>query len=242
MEGKNGVNMAIIKDIMSESSGDDAISSGAKKREAVLLRKNYQNLEELIQYLMSEKNVDANYLKLAKLNRLKVLMELSMKMVGRKYNDIGGDERRTLEFEANRFHSTYPLPGEEKPLPDELDETTGTMRPRMAIKIATDDGNAKIDLNAKYLIDPAEFLKIYTSKLVNHAQDSTGLVVKAVSSDLMSMLLLRLERKVRQYYIDDPVSVRSPATRGDQEQSEARGRWGRGEDPDEAGCSSSDPE
>lgn len=180
MEGKNGVNMAIIKDVIHESDleNEDGIDGiPAEKREAVLLRKNYQNLEDLIQHLMAQPDADTdpNYLKIAKLNRLKVLMEMAMKMVGRKYNDIGNEERGNLELEANRYHSTYPLPGEEVPL-EEVDEK-GVKRVRMPIKVASDDGAAKIDVNAKYLIDPAEFLKIYTSKLINHAQDSTGLVV-----------------------------------------------------------------
>jgi len=179
MAGKNGVNMAIIKDVINESELEnfDSSQNPDEKREAILLRKNYQNLEELIQHLMSQPDADsdANYLKLAKLKRLKVLMEMSMKMVGRKYNDIGNEERSTLELEANRYHSTYPLPGEEMPL-EEVDDQ-GVKRVRMPIKVIQDEGAAKIDVNAQYKIDPAEFLKIYTSKLINHAQDSTGLYV-----------------------------------------------------------------
>lgn len=194
MEGKNGVNMAIIKDVIVESELEDmddvggglppvavGSGSGGEKREAILLRKNYQNLEELIHHLMSlpDADSDATYLKLAKLKRLKVLMEMCMKMVGRKYNDIGNEERSALEIEANRYHSTYPLPGEEIPLEEVEEGSDGTMhrRVRLPIKIVQDEGAAKIDINAQFKIDPADFLKIYTSKLINHAQDSTGLYV-----------------------------------------------------------------
>lgn len=180
MQGKDGVNMAIIKDVIREEDNTDPnnldpnhIPEG--KREAILLRKNYQNLEELIQHLLAQPESEENYLKLAKLNRLKVLMEMSMKMVGRKYKDIGNEERSTLEMEGNRYHSTYPLPGEEKPLEEE--DENGKKRIRMPIKVVQDGGAAKIDVNAQYKIDPSEFLKIYTSKLINHAQDSTGLIV-----------------------------------------------------------------
>lgn len=178
MEGKNGVNMAIIKDVIVESELENMEETGGEKREAILLRKNYQNLEELIHHLMSQPDADSdvNYLKLAKLKRLKVLIEMCMKMVGRKYNDIGNDERGTLELEANRYHSTYPLPGEEIPL-EEVDESTGEKVTRLPIKIVADEGAAKIDINAQFKVDPAEFLKIYTSKLINHAQESTGLYV-----------------------------------------------------------------
>lgn len=178
MEGKNGVNMAIIKDVIIESDLENIEGEPSEKREAILLRKNYQNLEELIHHLMSQPDADSdsNYLKLAKLKRLKVLMEMCMKMVGRKYNDIGQEERGNLELEANRYHSTYPLPGEEIPL-EEVDEQTGKRQSRLPIKIVQEEGAAKIDINTQFKIDPAEFLKIYTSKLINHAQDSTGLYV-----------------------------------------------------------------
>lgn len=205
MEGKNGVNMAIIKDVIVESefedmdgmpgsssisglgSGNGGIGGGGEKREAILLRKNYQNLEELIHHLMSRPDADsdATYLKLAKLKRLKVLMEMCMKMVGRKYNDIGNDERSTLELEANRYHSTYPLPGEEVPLYEDVvnsDGNTTHRELRLPIKVVQDEGAAKIDINAQFKIDPADFLKIYTSKLINHAQDSTGLYVSFIFS------------------------------------------------------------
>ena len=102
-------------------------------------------------------------------------MELSMKMVGRNYKDIGNIERNSLEMQANRFNTTYPLPGEEKPL-EEINEK-GVRQLRMPLKIVQEDGLAKIDINAKYRIDPSEFLTIYTNKLINHAQDSTGLQV-----------------------------------------------------------------
>ncbi len=106
MEGKNGIYMAIIKGTLAEP-----VAGG--KDEQILLRKNYQNLEDLICHTMAYDDYDSHYLKLAKLNRLKVLMELCMKIVGRPFNDISHEERTNLELEANRFHTTYPLPGEE---------------------------------------------------------------------------------------------------------------------------------
>lgn len=181
MEGKNGINMAIIKGGSTDFENNPNLSELEKTKlrnepdDQVLLRQNYQNLEGLINHLM-EKETDENYLKLAKLNRLKVLMELSMKMVGRKYKDIGNQERNTLDLQANRFHTTYPLPGEETAL-EEIDEN-GNKTARMPLKVVSEDGAAKIDVNDKYRIDPSEFLKIYTTKLINHAQDSTGLDVK----------------------------------------------------------------
>ena len=102
-------------------------------------------------------------------------MELSLKMVGRKYKEIGDDERTTLELEANRFQSTYPLPGEEEPIYE--DGENGDTILRMPLKIVHEEGEAKIDINNKLRIDPVDFITLYTNKLVNHAQDSTGLEV-----------------------------------------------------------------
>lgn len=170
MEGNNGVNMAIIK---SKNKNSDP-SSKLKANEEVLLRKNYQNLEELIS-IMIEKGNDENYLKLAKLYRLKVLIELATKMIGRKYKDISDDERNALDMHANRFHTTYPMPGEEQPL-EELDED-GRVQTRLPLKIVQHDTMAKIDLNDKFLIDPADFLKIYTNKIIDHAHETSGLDV-----------------------------------------------------------------
>lgn len=170
MEGNNGVNMAIIK---SKNRNVD-LSAKIKTNEEVLLRKNYQNLEELIS-IMIQKDTDENYLKLAKLYRLKVLIEMAMKMIGRKYKEIGDDERNALEMHANRFHTTYPMPGEEQPL-EELDEH-GKVRTRLPIKIVQHDTMAKIDLNDKFLIDPADFLKVYSNKIIDHAHETTGLDV-----------------------------------------------------------------
>ncbi len=124
---------------------------------------------------MINNEYDSNYLKIAKLNRLKVLMETSMKIVGRPYNDISNEERNTLELEANRFHTTYPLPGEEVLL-EEIDENNET-HVRMPLKIVQEDGMAKLDVNDNYRIDPGEFLTLYTNKLVNHAEETTGLKV-----------------------------------------------------------------
>lgn len=178
MEGKNGIYIAIIKGTSAEyvDVGDSMKSKiRGEKEEQILLRKNYQNLEDLINHTMGYDDYDSHYLKIAKLNRLKVLMELSMEIVGRPFNDIGNEERTTLELEANRFHTTYPLPGEEV-LMEEKD-AYGDDQVRMPLKIVADDGLAKIDINDNFQIDPSEFLTLYTQKLVNYAQDTTGLKV-----------------------------------------------------------------
>jgi hypothetical protein len=96
-----------------------------------------------------------------------------MKMVGRTYQDISNEERSNLELEANRFHTTFPLPGEEL-LSEETNEK-GEKQLRMPIKIVQVDGLVKIDLNNFYQIEPNDFLQMYTRKLFNHAQESTGL-------------------------------------------------------------------
>jgi len=93
MEGKHGVNMAIIKgkvsaqyngDINGDSfeTNDHLLNSVNEKNtqgsEQILLKKNYQNLEDLISETMLTNDNDSHYLMIAKLNRLKVLMELSV--------------------------------------------------------------------------------------------------------------------------------------------------------------------
>ena len=170
MEGKNGIYIAIIKGTTSELDVDESMNSHknklrGEKEEQILLRKNYQNLEELITHTMGYDDYDSHYLKIAKLNRLKVLMEASMKIVGRPFNDISNEERTNLELEANRFHTTYPLPSEEVLL-EETDDN-GEISVRMPLKIVQEDGMAKIDINDNFIIDPSEFLTIYTTKLVN---------------------------------------------------------------------------
>ncbi len=160
MEGKNGIYMAIIKGTAAEARGE----------EQILLRKNYQNLEELISHTMAYDDYDSHYLKLVKLNRLKVLMELCMKVVGRPFNDIGHEERSNLELEANRFHTTYPLPGEEV-----LVREAGGERVRMPLAIVAEEGQAKVALNEHLRLDPADFLTLYTHKLLEYAHATTGL-------------------------------------------------------------------
>ena len=89
----------------------------------------------------------------------------------------GGYPSRSI----GRPDSKRPLPGEEQPLEEVVDvDGKKTTRVRMPLKVAARqrDGAANIDVNAQHLIDPAQFLKIYTSKLINHAQDSTGLAVR----------------------------------------------------------------
>jgi hypothetical protein len=139
------------------------------------MKKNFQNLEELISQTMLSDENDSHYLMIAKLNRLKVLMELSMKLIGRTFADISHEERYNLELEANRFHTTFPLPGEES-LIEEINQK-GEKQIRMPIKILQLDGITKIDINNFYQIEPSEFLTLYTKKLFNHAYNSTGLKV-----------------------------------------------------------------
>lgn len=182
MEGKNGIYLAIIKGTTSELDLDESINSHknnkmrGEKEEQILLRKNYQNLEDLITHTMGYDDYDSHYLKIAKLNRLKVLMETSMKIVGRPFNDISNEERTNLELEANRFHTTYPLPSEEVLL-EEMDDS-GEKSVRMPLKIVQEDGMAKIDINDNFVVDPSDFLTIYTTKLVEYAEETTGLKVK----------------------------------------------------------------
>ena len=188
MEGKNGIYIAIIKGTTSELDVDESMNSHknklrGEKEEQILLRKNYQNLEELITHTMGYDDYDSHYLKIAKLNRLKVLMEASMKIVGRPFNDISNEERTNLELEANRFHTTYPLPSEEVLL-EETDDN-GEISVRMPLKIVQEDGMAKIDINDNFIIDPSEFLTIYTTKLVNYAEETTGLKVSFIHNDLI---------------------------------------------------------
>ena len=45
----------------------------------------------------------------------------------------------------------------------------------MPLKIVSKEGVAKIDINDNYQIDPSEFLTLYTQKLVDYAQTTTGL-------------------------------------------------------------------
>ncbi len=106
MERGKGFNLAIVKGKI-ENETDSLVETNKNQtvnnENQVLLKTNYQDLENLINTLTVD-NSDENYLKIAKLNRLKVLMELSMKMVGRKYKEISDEERNILETEANRFH------------------------------------------------------------------------------------------------------------------------------------------
>jgi hypothetical protein len=78
METKHGIHMAVIG------------SHSGPNNDQLLVENNYSNLERLIDELGKnelrvERNAGENYARVAKLNRLKVLIELSMKIVGRKY-------------------------------------------------------------------------------------------------------------------------------------------------------------
>lgn len=106
MEGGKGINLAIVKGKIENESDpldENYQNQNTNNENQVLLKTNYHDLENFINTLTVD-NSDENYLKIAKLNRLKVLMELSMKMVGRKYKEISDEERNILETEANRFH------------------------------------------------------------------------------------------------------------------------------------------
>ena len=147
MQPEQGINMAIIRDPKNQSAENQQL----QKNEVTLLTKNYQNLEDLVNYIENKLiPSDNDYLHLAKLNRLRVLMELSLAMVGRNYFDISTDERNKLEFQANRFHNTYPLPGETQ----SLQETDEKKLLRMPLKIVKEDGVPKIDISNRYIIDP----------------------------------------------------------------------------------------
>lgn len=194
MEGKNGIYMAIIKGTTPEfiDINNNIIQKNnlrGEKDEQILLRKNYQNLEDLINHTMGYDDYDSHYLKIAKLNRLKVIMEASMKIVGRPFNDVSNEERNNLELEANRFHTTYPLPGEEVLL-EEIDGD-GEKHVRMPLKIVQDEGMAKIDINDNYQIDPSEFLTLYTNKLVSYAEDTTGLKVNNLFKNIVELFQLK---------------------------------------------------
>ena len=134
-------------------------------------------------------------------------------MVGRTYQDISNEERSNLELEANRFHTTFPLPGEEL-LSEETNEK-GEKQLRMPIKIVQVDGLVKIDLNNFYQIEPNDFLQMYTRKLFNHAQESTGLKL------FFFYLKFSLDQENLNYDIQnirfDNVTVAIPAAYGTQQ-------------------------
>ncbi len=99
MEGNLGINLAIIKgnNQKKKIEKEDIYQSSN-----ALLNKNYKNLEKIIRKLIKERNTE-NFLKILNLNRLKVLIELSIKTVGRKYTEISDEERNILEIHANRY-------------------------------------------------------------------------------------------------------------------------------------------
>jgi hypothetical protein len=184
MQPQQGISIAIIRDPKFELQQENR-----ENKDVTLLTRNYQNLENLIYLIESSgQKTDANYLRLAKLNRLKVLMELSINMVGRNYKDISTDERNKLEMQANRYHATYPLPGEEMPLYDVNEK--GKKCIRLPIIIVKNEGAALIDINKKFRIDPNHFLKLYTNKLVDHAEDTTGLKFDNITVTIPSMLII----------------------------------------------------
>ncbi len=45
----------------------------------------------------------------------------------------------------------------------------------MPMKIVSDEGQAKIDINDHFRIDPAYFLTLYTNALLDYAHTTTGL-------------------------------------------------------------------
>ena len=164
MEGKNGISMAIVAATSMRSLNNSNLKQTESVNEQILIPENYQNLVELIENLSNDTKND-KYLKMANLNRLKVISELSMKLIGRKYRELSDEEINRLEIEANRFHSSYPLPGEE-------DKET-------PIRIVEQYGDSKIEINKKFRVNPEEFVKIYTNRMIDNAQEFTGLQVNS---------------------------------------------------------------
>ena len=116
-----------------------------------------------------------SYLKLAKLNRIKVLIEISLKIVDRSYIEISTQERNSLESDLNRYYTTYPMPGEETLL--EETDTDNDDDFRMPLKIINEEGVAKIDINETYIIDPFKFLVTYLAKMFDYLEYISGVEV-----------------------------------------------------------------
>jgi hypothetical protein len=136
------------------------------------------NLEFMINKLVGMENDEDEriYLQIAKLNRLKVLLELSSRIVGRPFIEISESEMNMLESEANRFYCTYPLPGEEVLLKEHSNKSN-QIKFRLPIKIIEENGDAIFDINDTYFIRPNEFLAIYLKKIIEYTKETTGLNV-----------------------------------------------------------------
>lgn len=114
-------------------------------------------------------------MKLAKLNRIKVLIEISFKIVDRSYIEISTQERSSLELALNRYYTTYPMPGEEVLLEDTDSDNEDELR--TPLKIINDEGVAKIDINETYVIDPFKFLVTYLAKMFDYLEYVSGVEV-----------------------------------------------------------------
>ena len=165
LEATHGISMVVLSGASLKSLNKSTKLNESINEENSREEKFHKNLEDLIENLANNDESEDNYLKMAKLNRLKVISELSVKLIGRKFRELNEEERSRLETEANRFSSTHPIPDEEE----------------NPIKLVEENGVAKIEINENVRIDPDEFIKIYTNKMINHAQDSTGIQVKCLA-------------------------------------------------------------
>jgi molecular chaperone DnaK (HSP70) len=93
------------------------------------------------------------------------------------YLDISNEEKNLLEIIANRYQKTHPLPEEysassSQNIFREKKEPNNSNSRRL--KIVEDNGASKVDINERYLVDPSEFLTIYTGRMIDEAEESTG--------------------------------------------------------------------
>jgi hypothetical protein len=156
--------MAILKDNHDEKGNSKTASN------PILMETTHHDLDEIIDKMIestnnSTENTDEKYKKINKINQLKTLIQLSMQLVGKTYGELLNDEIEALEMEANRSLNL-------------LSSNNGGLKEIEIIEDDDDeDGLCKILTNTNLKIDPEEFLRIYTSKLVNYAENSTGLKV-----------------------------------------------------------------
>jgi molecular chaperone DnaK (HSP70) len=68
---------------------------------------------------------------------------------------------------------TYPLPEEDSPSPKQTVRENKATNGRQ-LKIVEDNGHPKVDINERYRVDPSEFLTMYTSRMIDEAEESTG--------------------------------------------------------------------
>lgn len=137
-----------------------------------------------------------SYLKIAKINRVRVLLEVSLKLIARLFIEISQREIHFLESELNRFYTTYPMPGEECLL-EEYNEDEEQMERRMPLKIIDDKGSPKIDINEAFQIDPYDFLAVYLKKMMNYLKFISELKVKSLNSLFIKHCCFSKAYKVR---------------------------------------------